>query len=401
MQNPSRAVVLFGLAALALVSPAAAQNDMATAREELNTMFDRPEGTLISEEQKARLAKFLERHEGQDLGPLGYAKALGCYFRRDVEGGAAALDEFFARFEVIDNREHATMAGRIYMGATMAEARAATPDQVKLCRWSERMAALYGDLGTIGRAALQVIDRMDDPAPVRVAIARGLTRSIANDRDKDQLLATIYAPRTKLPPPASDVVAPRTTLLGDRDQGSARTSVPTGGREASSSIEPLSVPIEHVVGGKAGFRLADLKGKVVIIDLLASWCPPCRAGVKPLGELAAALGGEVELVAMTRFYGRGMDFADGAAVPHGGKSVDGLDREAELALYQRFSKTFAIEYPIVFTTVEAWQQQLGVTVVPTVMVVGKDGRMLGRVVGSSDAARDQVKALVEKALAAR
>ena len=64
MHMRSHPFVLLGLAVLAWTSPAVAQNDLATARQELDTMFERPEGTLISEAQKKKLADFLARCHG-------------------------------------------------------------------------------------------------------------------------------------------------------------------------------------------------------------------------------------------------------------------------------------------------------------------------------------------------
>jgi thiol-disulfide isomerase/thioredoxin len=47
-------------------------------------------------------------------------------------------------------------------------------------------------------------------------------------------------------------------------------------------------------------RLSSLKGKVVLLDLWASWCAPCREELPALDELARRLRGEgVEVVAVS------------------------------------------------------------------------------------------------------
>ena len=43
-------------------------------------------------------------------------------------------------------------------------------------------------------------------------------------------------------------------------------------------------------------RLSDMKGKVVVLDLWASWCAPCRAQSKVLSELVQEVGNEVQVV---------------------------------------------------------------------------------------------------------
>ncbi len=389
-----------GFLALLMLSPAAwAQTvDLAEVERELNAMFERPAGQRISEAQQANLQAFLERHRTDDLAQFGYARALGLYFQRDMGAAAAALDEFFRRHDRIAHTEHATMAGRIYLSATLGEARTSAPDLEKICRWSERMSALYGDLATVGRAALQVMERVQDPAPLRVAIARGLARSAASDGDKDQLLQTIYLPREKVAPPAADTVA----TPGQRAaQAPAVEPATDKGEKQPAAAAPLALPVEHVVAGAADFRLETLRGKVVVLDLMASWCPPCRSRIAPLHEAISAYGDRVALVAVTRFYGRGMDFAPGAQIPHGGQQKAGLDRKEEIELYERFAKAFSIDHPIVFTTEPAWRETLRVTVVPTIVVLGVDGKVVGRFEGSTEKSDRDLRACIEQAMAAR
>ncbi len=43
-------------------------------------------------------------------------------------------------------------------------------------------------------------------------------------------------------------------------------------------------------------RLSDLRGKVVLIDVFASWCVPCRDAVPAWGELRARIGDELAVV---------------------------------------------------------------------------------------------------------
>ena len=157
------------------------------------------------------------------------------------------------------------------------------------------------------------------------------------------------------------------------------------------------MPVEHVANQKPEFRLGDLRGNVVVLDFFASWCPPCRSGIGSVIELAKQEGGGVKLVGVTRFYGKGMDFVGEATVPHGGKSVQGLTREEEIELNSRFAKAFAMDYPLLFTTEKAMKETFGVTAIPTTFVIGKDGRVVGRVMGNGKAELVRLKELIAEA----
>jgi thiol-disulfide isomerase/thioredoxin len=45
-------------------------------------------------------------------------------------------------------------------------------------------------------------------------------------------------------------------------------------------------------------RASDLKGKVVLVEIWATWCPPCRGTLGWLGELKKRYGDRLEVVAV-------------------------------------------------------------------------------------------------------
>lgn len=389
---------------LACFSPAQVA-DLTAAERELHIVFDRPAGAPIAEEQQKKLADFLRRHEGQDLGRFGYARALDFYFRRDALGGSAALDTFFEKNDRIAHEEHATLAGRIYLMAMREASQQPNVDAAKLHRWAERAVAMYPDLPAAARLAASVQPGLAEGAAFRMALVRGLQRSSSSDPDKDRFLSILYAAASPNQPgaatPAMDVVTPSPLAIH------SAPTIPRAAREpvTGAALDTLKVgaappvlPVEHALNAKPDFRLADLRGKVVVLDFFATWCPPCRTGIAELLKLQQQHQESVRAVGVTRFYGRGMDFAKGDKTPHGGKSVHGLARDDEAALNTRFASAFGIAYPILFTTEKAMKEAYGVGEIPTTVVIGKDGSVLARIVGNGDEERQRVRDLIDQAL---
>ena len=60
----------------------------------------------------------------------------------------------------------------------------------------------------------------------------------------------------------------------------------------------LERPIKSL--DKGSFRLADFNGKVVVVNMWASWCPPCRSEVPEYEKVRKAYAGrEVEFIGLT------------------------------------------------------------------------------------------------------
>lgn len=427
MNGGLQGAVLGSLLATLVVAAPAQTVDLSKLEHELGALFERAPGTAISEQQKEGLAALLQRYEGSDLGKLDYVRALPFYFRRDAIGGAARLDEFFAHHDQIENDEHRMIAGRIYLVAMREQSSKPAADTALLQRWAERAAAMYPDLLMVARQANLLAIAPDDGPGFRLALVRGMQRARADEALKDQFLTILYTPLvpgTPVQGSGRDVVAVANAGPGDAvkpapigEPGETREAAPESGRNAptaavSSSAAPAEntkraaglrigsevpeLPVEHVANEKAEFRLGDLRGNVVVLDFFASWCPPCRSGIGSVVELVKQEAG-VKLVGVTRFYGKGMDFVGEATVPHGGKSVQGLTRNEEIELNSRFAKAFAMDYPLLFTTEKAMKETFGVTAIPTTLVIGKDGRVLGRVLGNGKAELAKLKELIAEA----
>lgn len=128
--------------------------------------------------------------------------------------------------------------------------------------------------------------------------------------------------------------------------------------------------------GKA-MTLADLKGKVVVMNIWATWCAPCKAEMPTLAKLAAAYEGKDVMVVPVSID----------SVDDGQKATLFIAQNAPLKFYH----DRAMKMPFVLTPVAPGA--------PTTVIYGKDGLEIGRVAGEADWSGAEVRAVIDKALA--
>lgn len=141
--------------------------------------------------------------------------------------------------------------------------------------------------------------------------------------------------------------------------------------------EPLPLAaIEFVDGEGNPLTLADFNGRVVLLNLWATWCAPCREEMPALDALQAQTGSDDFLVLALSLDRGGID-----------KPRDFLEEiEIErLALYH--DKTGRMG------------TKLGAFGLPTTLLIGRDGKSLGRLVGPAHWDDPDAVALIEAAVA--
>lgn len=125
---------------------------------------------------------------------------------------------------------------------------------------------------------------------------------------------------------------------------------------------PKPIPAITFEDGERQTRsLADFKGKVVVLNLWATWCGPCRREMPALERLQAALGGD-----------------DFTIVP---LSIDrgGMDK------IKKFYAEIGIEnLPLYLDVSGQAARQLEAFGLPTTLIIDRRGEEVGRVVGPAE-----------------
>jgi peroxiredoxin/outer membrane lipoprotein-sorting protein len=121
--------------------------------------------------------------------------------------------------------------------------------------------------------------------------------------------------------------------------------------------------------------MADLKGKVVVLDFWATWCPPCREGLPHLAKLAG----------------------DHANQPF---QLYAVNVREDAAKVKAFLEQSRLELPVLMDAKGAVAQQYGVSGIPQTVIVGKDGTVRKVFVGFGPGSGAQIDAAVKAALAA-
>jgi thiol-disulfide isomerase/thioredoxin len=126
-------------------------------------------------------------------------------------------------------------------------------------------------------------------------------------------------------------------------------------------------------------RLADYSGKVLIVNLWATWCGPCRQEIPHLIEIAKEYKGKgVEVIGLTK-----------------------EDPENQPETVKQFSELLKINYPIGWVDDEMQSELMrGRAAIPQAYIIGRDGKILKHYVGFNPRVVPQMKAVIEAAASA-
>jgi len=126
--------------------------------------------------------------------------------------------------------------------------------------------------------------------------------------------------------------------------------------------EPRPVQeVTFVDGDARDLSLADFKGKVVLLNIWATWCAPCRHEMPTLDRLQAELGGpDFEVVAL---------------------SIDRKGTSAVTAFYEEIGIEALQLY---IDQSAAAQRALHVLGIPTTLLLDRNGQELGRLAGPAE-----------------
>jgi len=115
----------------------------------------------------------------------------------------------------------------------------------------------------------------------------------------------------------------------------------------------------RTIEGKT-IELQDLQGKVVVLNFWATWCPPCRAEIPGLLDV------------YRKHRSKGLEIVGISLDRDGWTRVSPLMHELN------------IDYPVVLGNNDVANAYGGIRAIPTTVIVGRDGKIVDRVVGYMD-----------------
>ena len=136
---------------------------------------------------------------------------------------------------------------------------------------------------------------------------------------------------------------------------------------ALACVAPMTLAADDPVD------LAQLRGKVVLIDFWASWCAPCRQSFPWLNEMQA------------KYRDRGL-------------VVIGVNVDRERAEAERFLKEMPADFRIVYDPEGSLATRYEVQGMPSSYVIGRDGQQAGVHLGFRNGMREQREAELKRLL---
>ena len=143
---------------------------------------------------------------------------------------------------------------------------------------------------------------------------------------------------------------------------------------ATARGEPIDLGFQDATG--AARELAELRGRIVLINLWATWCAPCVTEMPALDRLQAKLGGpDFEIIAIA------------------------LDRQGERLVRPFFEKLGLARLALYLDPGNSASRKLNARGLPISVLVDRSGREIGRVLGPAQWDAGAFETIVRAALA--
>jgi thiol-disulfide isomerase/thioredoxin len=131
--------------------------------------------------------------------------------------------------------------------------------------------------------------------------------------------------------------------------------------------------------------LANLKGKVVLLDFWATWCGPCFDAFPHFAEWHQDFADKgLVILGVTRYYGHAEQ-----------KSVD---EPSEILFLKRFREKHKLPYDFVITKDQQFLIAYGATALPTTVLIDRKGKVRYFETGSSPSRLEEMRAMMQKLL---
>jgi thiol-disulfide isomerase/thioredoxin len=144
-----------------------------------------------------------------------------------------------------------------------------------------------------------------------------------------------------------------------------------GASPSASALAVASLSLPALEGGAV--RFAELRGKVVLVDFWATWCPPCRAMIPSLNRLQA------------KYRDQGLVIV-GVSVDEGGANDVLAFREWQ-----------PLDYTVALGDGQAVSAFGGIDALPTSFLLDRDGKIRAKHVGYTS--EEQLEAEIARLLA--
>jgi cytochrome c biogenesis protein CcmG/thiol:disulfide interchange protein DsbE len=120
-------------------------------------------------------------------------------------------------------------------------------------------------------------------------------------------------------------------------------------------------------------ELSKLKGKIVLVNFWATWCPPCREEIPDFIEV------------YNTYKSKGFEIVGIALDEEGWAKVTPYIEDAKM------------NYPVVLGSAEVVQQYGGIEAIPTTFIIDKNGNLAGKQVGflSKELLEQKLKSLLK------